>query len=100
MLIRHGADVPRPRAHLGVLSGAAVALFTCDLFTVGLGVKASALGSDPGTLLGSLGSSICATAHDLNKELHSNEPHRLQKQASPQFERRIGVCHLNPIIIY
>lgn len=66
------------------------------------GVKAPALGSDPGTLLGSLGSSICATAPDLNKKLHSNEPRRRQKQASPEFERekKIGVCHLNPMITF
>lgn len=69
ILIRHGADVPRLVPNLGVLSGAAVALFTCDLFTAGLGgVEASTVGSDPGTLLGSLGSSICATVRDLNKK--------------------------------
>lgn len=62
-------------------------------FHSGPGVEASTVGSDPGTLLGSLGSSICATAHDLNEKLHWNKPNRLQKQVSPVFERKIGVCN-------
>lgn len=65
-------------------------------FHSGPGVKASAVRSDSGTLLGSLGSSICATAQDLNKKLHWNKKHRIQKQA-----RKNGVCNfLNTIIIF
>lgn len=88
ILIRHGADVPRPVPTSGVPSWCRCGIIHLRPFHSGPGVEAPALGSDPGTLLGSLGSSICATAPDLNKKLHSNEPHRLQKQASPEFERK------------